>query len=196
MLLDFTQGMIEFVSFQAVDQLLHSGAGGEPVHINFGVMSEKIPVRGDIYRVRGAVVKNIGHDLLEYTDFITTGIQIQEFALFRIGKMVEPGEILENRFLQKLFNLPSVQSGFIQRIPFGGIFRHSFQIGGYLLDICQLKDFFKLVHGGQPALHCADFRGKSAVGEYTSHFVFTSFPINSAFYSSRIFWKSSLERHT
>ena len=99
MLLDFTQGMIEFVSFQAVDQLLHSGAGGEPVHINFGVMSEKIPVRGDIYRVRGTVVKNIGHDLLEYTDFITTGIQIQEFALFRIGKMVEPGEILENRFL-------------------------------------------------------------------------------------------------
>ena len=99
MLLDFTQRMIEFVSLQAVDQFFHSGAGGEPVHINIGVMPEKIPVRGDIYRVRGAVVKNIGHDFLEYTDFITPGIQIQEFALFLIGKMVEPGEILENRFL-------------------------------------------------------------------------------------------------
>ena len=63
------------------------------------MQTEEFTVRRDIYRVRGTVVENIGHDLLEYTDFITTGIQIQEFALFRIGKMVEPGEILENRFL-------------------------------------------------------------------------------------------------
>ena len=30
-------------------------------------------------------------------------------------------------------------------------------------------DFFKLFQGSEPALHCTDFRGKSAVGEYTSH---------------------------
>ena len=73
--------------------------------------------------------------------------------------------------LSALYESPTqkVQGIFIQCIPPGRVFRHSLQIGGYLRDIGELEDFLELLHGSKPALHCADFRGKSAVGEYASH---------------------------
>ena len=169
MLLDLRKRDVKFVSFEAGDQFLHGGTGSDPVYINIGMQTEKFTVRRNIYRIRVTVIEDICHDFLQYTDFISLGIQIQKFTLLRVGKVINSGEILEYGFLQKLLNLATVQGIFIQCIPPGRVFRHSLQIGGYLRDIGELEDFLELIHGSKPALHCADFRGKSAVGEYASH---------------------------
>ena len=83
MLLDLRKGDIKLVSLKTGDQFLHSGTGGEPVHIYIGMKPEKISVRRDIYGICVTVIEDICHDFFQYTDLITFGIQIQEFALFR-----------------------------------------------------------------------------------------------------------------
>ena len=82
------QWSIKFISLQCIDKFLHIAAGDQPVDIQFGMPAEKFSVRRNIDRVCVAVIKQIGHDLLEHTDLVTSGIKIQEFTLFRVCKLV------------------------------------------------------------------------------------------------------------
>ena len=117
MLLDLRKRDVKFVSFEAGNQFLHGGTGSDPVYINIGMQTEKFTVRRNIYRICVTVIEDICHDFLQYTDFISLGIQIQKFTLLRVGKVINSGEILEYGFLQKLLNLATVQGIFIQCIP-------------------------------------------------------------------------------
>ena len=51
------------------------------------------------------MIEEIGHDLLQHPDLIPFGIEIQEPALFGVGKLVNPGEVIEDGSLQKLLDL-------------------------------------------------------------------------------------------
>ena len=50
--------------------------------------AKKLPIRRNIDGIRVAVIKQIGHDLLQHADLIASGIQIQKPALFRVGKLI------------------------------------------------------------------------------------------------------------
>ena len=84
MLLDLRKRDVKFVSFEAGDQFLHGGTGSDPVYINIGMQTEKFTVRRNIYRIRVAVIEDICHDFLQYTDFISLGIQIQKFDMLNL----------------------------------------------------------------------------------------------------------------
>ena len=60
-------------------------------------------------------------------------------------------------------DFPSVYIILIKRRPRFGIFRCALQIRGYLGDSRKLNDFLKLLFIDEPALHSADFCGKTAV---------------------------------
>ena len=87
-ILDSGERTIEFISLQSIDKFLHIGAGDQSVDIQFGMPAEKFSVRRNINRIRVAVIKQVGHDLLENTDLVAPGIKIQEFTLFRVRKLI------------------------------------------------------------------------------------------------------------
>ncbi len=109
MLLDLRKRDIKFVSFEAGDQFLHGGTGSDPVYINLECRRKNSQYGETSTGSVSRVIEDICHDFLQYTDFISLGIQIQKFTLLRVGKVINSGEILEYGFLQKLLNLATVQ---------------------------------------------------------------------------------------
>ena len=87
-ILDSGERTIEFISLQSIDKFLHIGAGDQSVNIQPGMSAKKLPIRRNIDGIRVAVIKQIGHDLLQHADLIASGIQIQKPALFWVGKLI------------------------------------------------------------------------------------------------------------
>ena len=67
------------------------------------MFTEKITVRCHIYRICVSVIKQVCHDLLQNTNLIAFGIKVQEFALLRIGKLIDTGKIVKKQKLLTVF---------------------------------------------------------------------------------------------
>ena len=136
------QGDIQFTSLGSLDQLIQCGACLQLVHIQSGMTAEKLPVLGDI-QFDIPAVKDRAQAFLDGPDFIAGRVQIQEFALLSVGKVIDFGKILKDRFLQKPFYLSAVQTAFVQICPDFSVFRTFLQISYNLRYTFQLCDLFK-----------------------------------------------------
>ena len=89
MVLYLRKWTVEFVSFKGIDEFIHRFACGKCIQIEVGMPTEELPVRRKVDRVCIAVVEQVGHELFENTDFISSGIQIEEFSLFGACKLID-----------------------------------------------------------------------------------------------------------
>lgn len=79
---DLRQRNKKIISLQCRNEFIHIGAGGKPVNVQLGMMSEKIAVGRNIYGIGVPVVKEIRHDFFQDADLITLRVKRQERSLF------------------------------------------------------------------------------------------------------------------